>query len=196
MISLKAFAPVLAETLGTTSAAIYERQRALVRLGLLPAPIGRGRGNGVPASANAVAMIIIAMMVTDNLSDTDDRVRTVAEAQVLGRGRAPRCTLTGRRDFKSALVALLRMTDLPEGLTILVSRKKLSAAIHWGNRAEGRSRRTEFGDFMELHFPPFLVVDATLPEGALQSISASLRAANLHDPDEEHTQSTNLGDTH
>src|SRR3954453_20039532 len=104
MISLKAFGPVLAETLGTPPAAIYERQRALVRLGLLPAPVGRGRGNGVPASATTVAMIIIAMLVTDNLSETDDRVRTVAEFQFVRSRRGPgrKCPLTGRRNFKSA----------------------------------------------------------------------------------------------
>jgi hypothetical protein len=195
MISLKAFAPVLAEALGTTPAAIYERQRALVRQGLLPAPVGRGRGHGLPASATTVAIIIIAMMVTDNLSDTDDRVRMVAEAQFFNNkhwGRhtpKPRCALTGRRDFKSALIALLRMTELPPGLTVSVSRKDLSAAITWGINI--RKHRTQFGEY---HPMVGLFVDATLPEGALQSIGASLRQANKEDPNPESEDSDIAGE--
>src|SRR4051812_13347641 len=152
MISLKAFGPVLAEALGTTPAAIYERQRALVRLGLLPAPVGRGRGNGLPASAGAVAMILIAMMVTDNLSETDDRVRWVAEAEYLGnsiwrkRGTGkPRCRLTGKSNFKSALVALLRMPDIPPGASVEVFRNHLHPVIKWHDTEKMRVHESRFG---------------------------------------------------
>src|SRR6266478_7122708 len=81
MMSLKAFAPILASTLGTTPAAIYERQRALIRAGALPTPVGRGRGNGLPATAETAALMLMAFMVTDNLSDTDGRVQKLAEAR-------------------------------------------------------------------------------------------------------------------
>ena len=69
MMSLKAFAPVLASILGTTPAAVYERQRALVRAKVLPTPAGRGRGNGLPATAENVALMLMAIMATDNLSE-------------------------------------------------------------------------------------------------------------------------------
>jgi hypothetical protein len=136
MMSLKAFAPVLAVALGTTPAAIYERQRALIREKLLPAPTGRGRGHGLPATPETVAMIIIAMMATDNLSDTDNRVRKLAKAKVneslQSRNskrpdtRAP--ALTGKRNFKSALVALLSAKWLGDGI-VQVSRKDLHVKI-------------------------------------------------------------------
>jgi hypothetical protein len=196
MISLKAFGPVLAEALGTTPAAIYERQRALVRLGLLPAPVGRGRGNGLPASAGAVAMIIIAMMVTDNLSETDDRVRSVAEAEYLGRRIwkrgmiKPRCRLTGKRDFKSALVALLRMPDLPPHVSVEISRNFLYPVIKWLDAAKERFHESHFGG---VHSSAgYLTVRAYLEDGALQSIGAALRQANDQHLDSENTMEGEL----
>lgn len=181
MISLKAFSPVLAEALGTTPAAIYERQRALVRLGLLPAPVGRGRGNGLPASATTVAMIIIAMLVTDNLSETDDRVRTVAEFQYAGSRTRPgrKCQLTGRRDFKSALVALLRMTEFPTRLYLEVARNDLYAVITWFDRAKETINHSLFGG--EAGTASYINVRAYLEDGGLQSIAAALRQANEAD---------------
>src|ERR1700730_4774158 len=180
MISLKAFGPVLAETLGTTPAAIYERQRALVRQGLLPAPVGRGRGNGLPASAGTVAMIIVAMMVTDNLSDTDDRVRRVASAEYLGRrwkrGRAkPRCAQTSKRDSKPALFALVRMTEFPARVRILVSRNYLYSVIWWADSVKERIYESQFGEFGAASN---LTVTACLGDGALQSIATALRQAS------------------
>lgn len=181
MISLKAFGPVLAETLGTTPAAIYERQRALVRQGLLPAPVGRGRGNGLPASATTVAMIIIAMLVTDNLSETDDRVRRAAEAEFLGTRtrRGKRCPLTGRRDFKSALVALLRMTEFPTRVSVELARRDFYSVITWVDGAKERVEHSLFGG--DAGTAGYLNVRAYLEDGALQSIAAALRQANAAD---------------
>lgn len=186
MISLKAFGPVLAEALGTTPAAVYERQRALVRQGLLPAPIGRGRGNGLPASAGAVAMMIIAMMVTDNLSETDDRVRRVAGAEYVGKKRGrkspkPRCPLTGKRDFVSALTALLRMTELPARISLVVSRNYGYSVITWVDEAKERIFHSEFDTGAST--AGYLTVRAFLEDGALESIGAALRRANDQYPD-------------
>jgi hypothetical protein len=179
MKSLKAFAPVLADTLGTTPAAIYERQRALVREGLLPTPVGRGRGNGIPATAETVAMILIALMVTDNLSDTDNRVKKVAEAQFYGKptpGHFPklRCGLTGKRDFKSALIAILRMTEFPIRLSLTVSRNYFCSRIFW--MRDEITYRSEFGDWSGT--ASNLAVDASLRDGVLETISRALRSEN------------------
>ena len=178
MMSLKAFAPILATTLGTTPAAIYERQRALVRRGLLPAPIGRGRGNGLPATAETVAMILIAMMVTDNLSDTDNRVQKLAEAQVNGkRGRGslkhfkPRCGLTGKRDFKAALIAILRSEELATAVVVQVSRSDLSANIHYDR--QGVIGVSKFGEHSP--FGNTLEIQAMLAMGALETLCRALQ---------------------
>ncbi|MHC2371297.1 hypothetical protein ACVIQT_005945 [Bradyrhizobium diazoefficiens] len=135
-------------------------------------------------------MIIIAMMVTDNLSETDDRVRRLAEAEILGRrrrkGHNPRCALTGRRDFKSALVALLRMTEFPSRVSVEVSRNDLYSVITWFDRAKERFDRSVFG---EIEAPSYLNVRAYLEDGAVQSIAAALRQANDQDADAESASS-------
>jgi hypothetical protein len=195
MISLKAFAPALASTLGTTPAAIYERQRALVRQGLLPTPVGRGPGNGIPATAETVAMILIALMVTDNLSDTDNRVKRVAAAKVNEEQIPLRgCGLTGKRDFRSALIAILKMTEFPSRLRVSVSRNNFCSKIFYvqerlisedplyrafpvGDNMIRRELVSEFGDQSKI--ASNLVVEASLRDGVLQTISRALRSENI-----------------
>jgi hypothetical protein len=180
MMSLKAFAPILACTLGTTPAAIYERQRALIRANLLPAPIGRGRGNGLPATAETVAMILIALMATDKLSDTDSRVRRLAEAKVNAK-RNPgqlehhkgRCGLTGKRDFKSALVAILGSEEFHRsGIFIRVSRNDLRAKILYGR--EDLIQETAFGKSSGV--ASNLEVEALIDWSVLESIGKALQS--------------------
>ena len=62
MASLKGYIPGLARILGTTPDALYERQRALVRAGLLDQGAGRGPGRGVRAPEAAVAFRVIATL--------------------------------------------------------------------------------------------------------------------------------------
>ena len=50
MASLKSLIPELARALDMTSAALYERQRALVRASLLQQRPGHGPGSGVVAT--------------------------------------------------------------------------------------------------------------------------------------------------
>src|SRR5215211_4926587 len=58
--SLKALIPAIAQVLEMNPATLYERQRALVRSGLLKTKSGRGPGSGVRASADSVAILLIA----------------------------------------------------------------------------------------------------------------------------------------
>jgi cell division protein ZapA (FtsZ GTPase activity inhibitor) len=175
MMSLKAFAPVLASALGTTPAAIYERQRALIRAGVLPTPVGRGRGNGLPATAETAALMLIAIMVTDNLSDTDGRVQKLADAKVDVRAHKQGCRLTKALTFKAALAAILTSEELAAAVwNISVSRTDLHGTVHyyWGrNRARGRSR---FGQ--EAPFPNDLETTARIKGSVVQKISQALRA--------------------
>lgn len=78
MMSLKAYLPKLAALLGTTPAALYERQRALVRAGLVAPAEGRGPGGGIPPTADTIAMLLIAEMSTDSLSLVESRARQIA----------------------------------------------------------------------------------------------------------------------
>lgn len=58
--SLKAQLLAVAPVLGTTSGALYEVQRALVRSGALAARPGRGRGSGATATPENLAMVLAA----------------------------------------------------------------------------------------------------------------------------------------
>lgn len=175
MISLKAFSPVLANALGLTPAAMYERQRALVRANVLPTPAGRGRGNGLPATPEHVAAVLIAALATDNLSEMDDRVERLANAPFDAR-IAESCLLTGKRTFKRALAAILAADVLPRGVSVSVSRADLTATIYY---YRGRRKSLEASMFGEGGWPslqPRMEVVANLPSQVIRSIWSALRS--------------------
>jgi hypothetical protein len=80
MVSLKAFLPKVAAAFRTTPDALYSRQRALVRLGLLPVTEGKGPGSGVPLTADTLGVMVIALLAADTLAETDERVVRLCEA--------------------------------------------------------------------------------------------------------------------
>jgi hypothetical protein len=80
-LSLKSYSVELADYLGITPLAVYERQRALVRLGVLESIEGRGPHSGVRATPNAVAVLLIGALLADNLSEIDQRVVRLLNAK-------------------------------------------------------------------------------------------------------------------
>jgi hypothetical protein len=164
MISLKACCENLAPLLGLSPAALYERQRALIRVGELPQPI-KGRGHGLAATAETVAVLVSAVMITDNLSDTDARVHQ------LGRARSrPRCQLTGKTFFADALAAVFASTEHASKISrIRVFRGELAAQIYFfpkdtrpceGPFVARDPEMTLFGRLRE--YPDEMEVEATL----------------------------------
>jgi hypothetical protein len=115
MASLTSILLQLAPILGLSTAALYERQRALVRLGLLPKPEGRGRGSGADASPETVALLVIAVMATDNLSENDDRIIKLAHAKFDARA-IQKCGLTAAPTFAMAVAAILAEPKKAEAL--------------------------------------------------------------------------------
>jgi hypothetical protein len=178
MRSLTSFLPELVPIFGITEQAIYERQRALVRIKMLAAPKGRGRGSGAEAAPDTVARLIVAILATDNLSDTDERVQKLALAPFVGKKR-DRCAWTGAQTFVDALTFLLsRDAPIPPWpkagarTSVRVYRRDLSASIFfvWSRRpGEGKS---EFG-----HPDPVdsrIKVEAELPYEALRFVRQRL----------------------
>jgi hypothetical protein len=110
--SLKAFIPVLAKGVHMTPAALYERQRALVRAGLLHSQGGRGPGSGVRATPESVAMLFISILATGNLSETEERSKAIAGLKSVTK----RCPITGKKTFASALTAVLSSEELAKQL--------------------------------------------------------------------------------
>ncbi|SHH13157.1 hypothetical protein SAMN05443248_3800 [Bradyrhizobium erythrophlei] len=106
MSSLKAFLPQLADVIGSTPAALYERQRALVRQGVLQPLVGRGPGSGVELSADAIAALLISVGAASSLSEVDSRIIKYCEAQ----SAIGKCLFTNQKKLRGALAVIL--TDL------------------------------------------------------------------------------------
>jgi hypothetical protein len=81
MAGLKTFLGKLSPLLGVTSAALYERQRVLVDIGLIKPRAGRGPGSGVAFTAENLAALLISILATDSLSEIDQRVVDLCNAQ-------------------------------------------------------------------------------------------------------------------
>ncbi|WP_156928892.1 hypothetical protein [Bradyrhizobium sp. th.b2] len=173
--SLTSVLPELAPSLGLTSQALYERARALIRLELLPSAEGRGRRSGAQAEPAHIALLIIAVMATDNLSEIDGRVRRLAQAKIIGKQRASRCPITDATNFHDALTALLSdkvsvSRDTDTLIEISVSRFEPKAWIEyfaWPGLKE--PVHTEFGETDQRRFD-VLSVSSELPHGAFLAI--------------------------
>ena len=80
MAGLKSFLYGVAPILRVSPAALYERQRALVNIGVLETTTGRGPGSGVPFTAENVAAILISLLAADSLSKVDKCVADLCGA--------------------------------------------------------------------------------------------------------------------
>jgi hypothetical protein len=103
--SLKAYASLLAWRLGTTPAALYERQRALVRDGMLDQSEGRGPGSGVQVGPYPVALLLVAILATDSLSETAEKTRLFATAKASTADGL--CPITREQTFVEAVARVL-----------------------------------------------------------------------------------------
>jgi hypothetical protein len=106
--SLKALIPKLAGALGASPAALYERQRALVRAGLLHPLPGHGPGSGVRATPESVALLLIALLATSSLTETEEQTARIMNLK----SATKRCPLTGKRTFSTALGSVLASEHL------------------------------------------------------------------------------------
>src|SRR5450759_4875930 len=84
MIGLRTFLKDFAETTQLARFdTLYERQRELVRCGLLPQLRGRGPGSGVPLSAETLATFLISVLASDKLADLGERTAMLCQARAL-----------------------------------------------------------------------------------------------------------------
>jgi hypothetical protein len=121
MASLKSYTDRLAPVLGISQAMLYERQRRLVRDGVLrPAREGRGPGNGVIASPLSVCYLLIAALSGNDLEGTSVRTTKLAAAS------------KGKVQFRTALVDLLASASCRQTLKgITISQSSAWAQIHY-----------------------------------------------------------------
>lgn len=144
MIGLKAFIPRLSKALNISEIALYERQRALVRAGLLEHSGGRGPGSGVRLSAEAVAVMLIAVLATDSLSETEAATSVLAKAK---RGRGPHTkkyqgSLGGAETFKDALAKALSSDEIASEVSVVRVYRESGVACFFQDGRDGDA--TEF----------------------------------------------------
>jgi hypothetical protein len=172
MAGLKSYLAGLSAHLDRSAAALYERQRALVRLGLLDQTAGFGPGSGVRATPETVSLLLLSVMVTDNLSEMDVRVSKLAAARV--DKRSLKQNLTKALTFGRAVSAVLDDPELAKKVAgISVDRRDLTATIGWYGE---KFQFTRFGEGIgwELERPAFSV-QAHLEGHAIHAIAKSLR---------------------
>ena len=174
--SLKAYAPRLASRLGTTSAALYERQRALVRAGLLVQPEGRGPGSGVPVRPYEVALLLIAVLATDSLSDTSENARRVSMARSSAKNNL--CPFTGEQTFVEAVARVLDMShdQWRDIVSITVHRTTGAGSISY--KGDLRAGSSFFNPIRRAHQsqgPATFTVDASLRRDLIIRIASDLK---------------------
>ncbi|MGY3234097.1 hypothetical protein ACVMAJ_000987 [Bradyrhizobium sp. USDA 4448] len=122
MSSLKTFLHDISGRLRMSPASLYERQRELVRGGLLPVREGRGPGSGVPLTPETVATFLIGLLATDSLTDLAERTAGLSSAKPVILGSQPPVST---RTFHSDLAdALIEKANTPRYMGVQVTR-------HW-----------------------------------------------------------------
>lgn len=130
---------------------LYERQRALVRVGLLPQASSRGpKGGGAMATPDTVAMVLLSVLVTDSLSEVDERIATWASLRALNRDdrtgsfKVGTCHLTKQKTLHKAISRIIANSvhDGTGNLEVSVHRGRMSASIV---DVSGQSMSASFG---------------------------------------------------
>jgi hypothetical protein len=130
--SLQGCLPDIAEVLRVNRATLYERQRALVREGLLDALPGHGRGSGVRATPESIAMLTISTLASVSLADVGPLARSFSEAGSI----ASKCPLTGAKTFHAALGRIISDESISKrvnGITVRVNAGHAAIGFDGGN---------------------------------------------------------------
>src|SRR6516162_715678 len=99
MIGLKTYLPQIAPLLGMSAEMAYERQRALVREGILKLRPGRGPGSGVSADEDSLAVLLVSILSHDLLTEAPV-TKFYCE---LRSSQKKKCRVTGAKTFRRAL---------------------------------------------------------------------------------------------
>lgn len=117
MSSLKLFLPSLEQPLMTDAVTLYERQRVLVKDGVLRASAGRGPGSGVRLTANNLAILLISVLASDTLADTGSITPLFINLTPSG-GKCPMTKAENLGDAVAAALASKKILDAVGDLII------------------------------------------------------------------------------
>jgi hypothetical protein len=169
--SLKGLITALAPVLGESESTLYERQRALVREGLLEAEAGHGPGSGVRATSESVAMLLVGMLASASLSEAGPSARLIAERATKP---APPCKLTRETRFVDALARVLS----DESLAARVSVIRVAVTHGYASIEFDKARLTTFVGRMPKEGR--LRIDVAIPSGTLRALAKIV--ARLEEP--------------
>lgn len=170
MFALKTYLQSIAPLLGASGDALYERQRALVRMGVLHAGAGRGPGSGVKATPESIGMLLLSFLGTEGPAGTAEKTAALAQ---LSPSDGDRCPLTGQRSLIDAIVSILRSESLGRKVEDLtVSRTIGRATISFRDRPRGKVKTSTFGQASEDE--GFYFVKAGLSGAVLNSVALDL----------------------
>jgi hypothetical protein len=120
VIGLKTYLTQIAPLLGLSPDMAYERQRALVREGMLKPRPGHGRGSGVSTDEDSLAVLLISILAHDFLVEAAATKVYCELAYSASRSRSDwraasvdKCPITGAKTFRKALSTILANPVLP-----------------------------------------------------------------------------------
>ena len=149
---------------------MYERQRALVRSGLLQVESGNASGSGVRLTAESLAILLVALLATDNISRIIEFTRIFANLKSI----AGRCPFTGQATFITALSTILGSTDLSNSCRgVLVSRTRPSGCIFYEKEKNPIGSLFSLGGRKPRPKPFGMGVDASLHGATLREVAAT-----------------------
>jgi hypothetical protein len=161
MLGLKKFLSKLSQALDMSELVLIERQRALLRAGLLDSVAGRGPGSGVRLNAETMATLLTAILATPNLLETIPATRSLLSAK---RDRREikdyakvKDTLGGAETFKAALSHVLTSD---EKITVVRVYRRQGFAVFYleDGRPHFISKKkpnaSAFDDIAQIHIDP------------------------------------------
>ena len=97
------------------------------------------------ATPDSIAMMLIAVLATDNLSEMDSRIQTFAKRRAIdpATGKPGRCRFTGKHTLQEALTEVLSDSKIASPMSIEVMRKAKTARLV--SSSGGGHRTSEFG---------------------------------------------------
>jgi hypothetical protein len=185
-LSLKGVGEVLlARHLDMTPNALYERQRALVRAGLLKGKEGWGPGSGVRATPHSVAMLLIGALAADSLSEIEESAKRIAWSKP----ESGVCAVTGEKTFVGALAAILASVRLAHRTLTITVRRGGSLGPGASIDFVGPDSRTYFHSGGKFRPPGILDVEASLRGFPLVKPAILLLAGGaVEGSDEDHDE--------
>jgi len=130
MPSLQASIVPLSKILRLNPHALYERQLALMRVGLLKRKPGRGPGSGTPLSPETVSVLLISMLATDRIEDSAEATSALCDARLTSVSIGQEGELGNTPTFKAAMVNALSNDAVVSKITYLrIHRRSALAEI-------------------------------------------------------------------